>query len=264
LGPPPAKTKIMHASPSFRSAELSASGGSVLDLLDGAEDHRRGALDGLADQVPVAVAAMDLGESPFDRHELAVRAGGHVAVGQHAGKRLRRWLELQAQDVGESPFAGLDDGAGVVGDQPAQHGGGVLGVAQVTGAVEWVEARRGKAGRVADVVQPCGGCQEIGVSAENMVKAACPGGHALDVRPPAGEGLLKECLSEMSGPGSQRVHAAQARQRERDIHGRGMPSEDVLSSITSRPAAHAGLGEAGSAPSGILQVPGGITGILTR
>ena len=100
-----------------------------------------------------------------------------------------------------------------MGDQPAQHGVGVLGVAQVTGAVEWVEARRGEAGRVADVVQPPGGFQEIGVSAENMVKAACPGGNALDVRPPAGEGLLKECLSEMSGPGSQRVHAAQARQR---------------------------------------------------
>ena len=99
-----------------------------------------------------------------------------------------------------------------MGDQPAQHGVGVLGVAQVTGAVEWVEARRGEAGRVADVVQPPGGFQQIGVSAENMVKAACPGGNAPDVRPAAGEGLLKERLSELSGPGSQRVHAAQARQ----------------------------------------------------
>ena len=87
----------------------------------------------------------------------------------------------------------------------------MLGVAQVTGAVEWVEARRGKGGRVADVVQPPGGFQEIGVSAENGCQAACPCGHALDVRPPAGEGLLEECLSELSGPGSQRVHAAQTR-----------------------------------------------------
>ena len=96
----------------FRSAELCDPGGSVLDSLDGAEDHRRGALDWPADQMPVAIAVMDLGESPVDRHELAVRAGGHVTEGQHAGKHLRRRLELQAQDVGESAFAGFDDGAG--------------------------------------------------------------------------------------------------------------------------------------------------------
>ena len=45
---------------------------------------------------------MYLGEPLFDRHELAVRAGGHVAVGQHAGKLLRRRLKLQAQDLSES------------------------------------------------------------------------------------------------------------------------------------------------------------------
>ena len=121
-----------------------------------------------------------------------------------------------------------------MGDQPAQHGVGVLGVAQVPGAVEWVEARRGEAGRVADVVQPPGGFQEIGVSAENMVQAACPGGHTLDVLPPAGEGFLEESPGELSGPGSQRVHAVKARQQRRDVHGRGMPSQDVLFSVGVR------------------------------
>jgi hypothetical protein len=38
-----------------------------MDLLDGAEDHRRGALDGPAHQVPWAVAIMYLGEPLFDR-----------------------------------------------------------------------------------------------------------------------------------------------------------------------------------------------------
>ena len=52
-------------------------------------------------------------------------------------------------------------------DQSAQHGVGVLGVAQVTGAVERVQARHGQAGCVADVVQPRGSFQEVGVSAEN-------------------------------------------------------------------------------------------------
>jgi len=39
----------------------------LMDLLDCAEDHRRGALDGPAHQVPGAVAVMYLGEPPFDR-----------------------------------------------------------------------------------------------------------------------------------------------------------------------------------------------------
>ena len=143
---------------------------------------------------------MYLGESLFDRHELAVRAGGHVAAGQHAGKHVWRRLELEAQDVGKSAFVGFDDGAGVMGDQSAQHGVGVLGVAQVPGAVECVQARHGEVGRVADVVQPRGGFQEIGIRAENGCQAACPRGDALDVRPAAGQGLLEECLGEMFGP----------------------------------------------------------------
>jgi hypothetical protein len=99
----------------------------------------------------------------LDRYELAVRAGGHVAEGQHAGKDVRRRLELRAQDVGKPTFFGFEDGAGVMCDQPAQHGVGVLGVVQLTGAVECVQARRGQVGRVADVVQPRDGFQEIGV-----------------------------------------------------------------------------------------------------
>ena len=51
--------------------ELCGPGGLVPDLLDCAEDHRRGALDGPAHEVPGAVAVMDLGEPPVDRHELA-------------------------------------------------------------------------------------------------------------------------------------------------------------------------------------------------
>ena len=69
-------------------------GGSVMDLLDRAEDHRRGALDRPAHQVPRTLAVMCLGEPLFDRHEFAVWAGGHVAAGQYAGKWVRRRFEL--------------------------------------------------------------------------------------------------------------------------------------------------------------------------
>ena len=85
-------------------------------------------------------------------------------------------------------------------DQPTEHSVGVLGVAQVPGAVECVQARGGQAGRVADVVQPRSGFQQIGVSAENRRQAACLGGHALDVRPSAGEGFPEEYPGDLSGP----------------------------------------------------------------
>ena len=65
---------------------------------------------------------------------------------------MRGRLELQAQDVGESAFSGFEDGVGVMGDQSAQHGVGLMDVAQVVRAVECVQARHGKVGRVADVV----------------------------------------------------------------------------------------------------------------
>ena len=121
-----------------------------MGLLDCAEDHRRGALDGPAHQVFWAVAVVYLGEPPFDRHGLAVRAGGHVAVRQNAGQDARCRVEFGTQDLRESAFAGFDDGAGVVCDQAAEHGVGVLGVAQVPGAVELVQAGGGETGCVAE------------------------------------------------------------------------------------------------------------------
>jgi hypothetical protein len=117
-----------------------------------------------------------------------------------AGKRVRRRLALIAQDVGESAFADFNDRTGVMGEQSAQHGVGVLGVAQVPGAIELVQAREGKAGGVADVVQPRGGFQEARVRAENGCQAACLCGDALDARLPVGEGSWRSAWAEMFGP----------------------------------------------------------------
>ena len=60
-----------------------------VDLVDGLEDQRGGAADGAADQVPGAVAVVDLGQAAAHVHLLAVGAGGHVAEGQRVGQRLR-------------------------------------------------------------------------------------------------------------------------------------------------------------------------------
>ena len=64
--------------------------------------------------------------------------------------------------------------------QPAQHGVGVLCVAQVPCAVEGVQARYGEAERVADVVQPRGGFQEICISVEYRCQTAGLSGHAFN------------------------------------------------------------------------------------
>ena len=109
----------------------------------------------------------------------------------------------------------------------------MLGVLQVPGAIELMQTSSGEAGGVADVVQPGGGFQQVGVRAESGCQAACPGGDALDVRPAAGQGFVEECPGQLFSPGSQRVHAAQARHLRRDVHRRGRPSEDVLLVITS-------------------------------
>jgi len=186
--------------PLLRSAELGDPGGPVLDLLDGAQDHRSGAPDRPAHLVPWAVVVMYLRKPPFGRHGSAVRAGGHVAVGQHAGQGIRCRLELGTQDAGKPAFFSFDDGAGVMGDQPAQDGAGVPGIAQVPGAVELVQARDGQAGCVADIVQPRGGFHEIGIRAENGCQAAGPVGDALNMRPAAGERLLEESPGELLRP----------------------------------------------------------------
>jgi hypothetical protein len=211
MDPVPAMTSHDHMQPRvasaclLRSVGLCGLGGSLMDLLDCAEDHRRGALDGPAYQVPGAVAVLYLGKPLLGRHGLAVRAGGHVAASEHAGQYVRCRVELGTQDIGEFAFVGFDDGAGVMCDQPAHQGVGVLGVAQVPGAVELVQARKGKAGRVADVMQPRGGFQQIGVSAENRCQAACPGGDALDVGPAARVGSIsvdrRDAGGRLSGHG---------------------------------------------------------------
>jgi len=76
----------------------------------------------------------------------------------------------------------------------------VLRVAKVPGAVELVQAGGGEVGGVADVVQPRGGFEQLGVRAEDGCQAACPGGDALDVRPAAGKRLLEECPGELLRP----------------------------------------------------------------
>ena len=89
----------------------------------------------------------------------------------------------------------------MVGDQPAQHGIGVLGGEREPGTIELVQAGGSEAGGVADVVYPGGGFQQVGVRRPGQgLFVKCPVGDALDVRPAAGEGLLEERPGELPRP----------------------------------------------------------------
>ena len=72
-------------------------GGPVMDLLDCAEDHRAWRAGSTGSPGAQDLAVLYLGEPLFDRHEFAVWAGGHVAAGQYAGKRVLR-LSMMAQE----------------------------------------------------------------------------------------------------------------------------------------------------------------------
>ena len=199
-GPSSSHIGPRRASVCLRSAELCGLGGSLMDLLNCAEDHRRGALDGPAHQVHRAVAAMYLGELPCDRRGLAVRAGGHVtqvrtlasACGAGSNSELRTSASprspasMMAQEWCATSRHSMASACCASGEVP--------------GAIELMQARGGQAGRVADVVQPGGGFQEIGVGAEDWCQAACPVGDALDVGPAAGQGPVGEVPGPVAAP----------------------------------------------------------------
>src|SRR6185437_17055202 len=94
----------------------------------------------------------------------------------------------------------------MVRDQAAQQGFGVPDVAEVAGAVQAVQAGGGEFGEVADIVQPGGGLDQVGVGAEGRLEGAGPGGDALDVGPAAGQGIGEEGAGEAFGPGCGALH----------------------------------------------------------
>jgi hypothetical protein len=98
----------------------------------------------------------------------------------------------------------------------------MLGVAKVPGAIELVQAREGKAGGVADVVQPRGGFQQIGVSAENGPGRG-PARRRSGSAPSGGEEAPAGAPGPAVRPRKPACSCAQARQLRRDVHGRGMP-----------------------------------------
>jgi hypothetical protein len=120
------------------------------------------------------------------------RSRGHVAIDQRVGEVVWCGLELAAQLPGETAFSCFDDGAGMVGDQAAEHGLGVLDIAQIPRAVEGMETGGGEPGCVADVVQDGGGLEQVGVLAKDGGEGPGRVGDPLYVRPTARQWFLEK------------------------------------------------------------------------
>jgi hypothetical protein len=73
-------------------------------------------------------------------------------------------------------------------------------VAEVTGAVERVETRAYQLGRVANVMEPGGGSEQIGVAAKDRGERPSPRGDTLDMSPTTRKGDFKKLACQVSGP----------------------------------------------------------------
>ena len=68
----------------------------------------------------------------------------------------------------------------------------MLYVAEVAGAIERMKARVGEVGRVADVVKPRGGFDQVGVLAKDGSEGAGLCGDTFDVGPEIGRASCRE------------------------------------------------------------------------
>ena len=189
---------------------------------------RLGLGDETGHHVEWAVAFDDLRQSVLDAHGQTIRCRGHIAVGQCVLQRGIDARKFTAQFMGEPTLPGLDDGTRMIGHETAQGIAGALDVPEIAGTVERMKARSGKRGRVADVMQPGSGLDQVSGVSEDGGKRPCPGGDASRMRPAAGQWLPQERTGDFFGTLCLLSHAAYARRPASDVHGRGVPSRDVL------------------------------------
>ena len=150
----------------------------------------------------------------------------HVAVGQRVVEGHACGGKLATQLASQAAFLGFEDSAGVMRDQAAQDRIGEVRVAQVPSAIERMKAGLDQLGRVADVMQPRGGFEQIGVLAEDRRKDSGSRSDPLNMRPTARKRDFEVLASKFLGPVGL-IHAIKVMAGVRDVHGRGVPSSDV-------------------------------------
>lgn len=124
----------------------------------------------------------------------------------------------------------------MIGHETAHGVADALDGPEIAGTVERMKAGSGKRGRVADVMKPGGGLDQVSLVSEDGSKRPFPGGDALRMCPAAGQWLLQERTGDLFGTVCLSFHAAYARRPASDVHGRGVPSRDVFKGMLTQTA----------------------------
>ncbi|SCZ08857.1 hypothetical protein SAMN02745898_10959 [Streptomyces sp. 136MFCol5.1] len=130
-----------------------------------------------------AVPPHDLVQSLGWRGLYAVRRRRHVAEHECVNELGALKLELALKLLSESTFLSFEDGTGVMGHKANDPLVRPL-CAEEPGAVERVKACDGQLGRIPDVMEHCGGFQELRILAENWGKGPSALGDPEGMRPP--------------------------------------------------------------------------------
>ena len=88
----------------------------------------------------------------------------------------------------------------MVRHQPAQPGVGVLDIAEVASTIQGVKASVREFWRVADVMQPRGGFEQVGIVFEDRGERPSLRSDTLDVSPATRERDFEELACQFSGP----------------------------------------------------------------
>lgn len=137
-------------------------GHAILHAPNGREELRRHLADRPVHDMTGLVALEDLGDALLRAQRLTGWAGGDVGVGEGIGEWRHFGRELSGEDVRQASGRRFGPRARVVRDEPAEAVRRAES-AEVTGAVEWVEASVEELGAVTDVVEPRRGHEQLGV-----------------------------------------------------------------------------------------------------
>jgi hypothetical protein len=131
---------------------------------------------------------------------VAVWRGRHIAIGQSITEYRINGRELADQLFGQATFLGLNDRARVPGDQAAECLFGLADIPEIACPVEGMEAGIHQRRRVADVVQPGCGFDQLRVGAKHGSEGAGLRGDTSDMRPPTRERNFEQLACDLFGP----------------------------------------------------------------
>jgi hypothetical protein len=118
----------------------------------------------------------------------------------------------------------------MIGHEAAQDVADTLDVPEIAGTVERMKAGSDKRRRVADVMEPGSGLDQVSGVSKDGSKRPSPSSDALRMCLATRQRLLQERTGDLFGPFCLSFHEVYARRPASDVHGRGESSSTAVSS----------------------------------